>query len=191
MLPDFAIFFSFSSPSHVFRFFIEIFTLVFSAWVAWCVLCSRSLQYGTNGKKVLKYYAGKKDHLSMFNAQRQTQTLPGADPVVAPVNQTEEVQALKARICMFLAEHSLPFSLTDSIVALMEKSAASKVSLDNLVIGRSCATYSLTHGGTRWSGHGSWVVHVLHIHWHMVPLANLVMGHRSFMCYIFTDTWWH
>ena len=83
----------------------------------------------------------------MFNAQRQTQTLPGADPVVAPVNQTEEVQALKARICMFLAEHSLPFSLTDSLVALM-KSAAREVALANLVMGRSSATYSLTHGGT-------------------------------------------
>ena len=82
----------------------------------------------------------------MFNAQMHTQTIPGADPVVAPVNQTEEGQALKARICMFLAVHSLPFSITDSLVALMKKSAASKVALDNLETGRSSATYALTHG---------------------------------------------
>ena len=82
----------------------------------------------------------------MFNAQMHTQTIPGADPAVVRVNQTEEGQALKARICMFLAVHSLPFSITDSLVALMKKSAASKVALDNLETGRSSATYALTHG---------------------------------------------
>ena len=53
---------------------------------------------------------------------------------------------LKSVLCCFLAEHCLPFSLSQPLVDLAKRLSVDKGALSSLSFGRACATYTTTHG---------------------------------------------
>ena len=48
------------------------------AGLAFCELCNKTLNYGSNGKRALQKHSDDADHLKAFRAQMLTQTLSGA-----------------------------------------------------------------------------------------------------------------
>lgn len=90
----------------------------FSLWVrkidapgaAFCILCNQKLQYGSSGKKALATHSKHPDHLKLLDAQKLTQTVPGAQERLAPASQTDQIADLKAVLCSFVTENALSYN---------------------------------------------------------------------------------
>ena len=129
----------------------------FSLWLkktdtpgeAWCLLCSKSIAYGSNGKRRIESHALEHRHVERLNAQNHTTALPTAEPVIARPPKTDELTDLKIRTVAFLAEHCLPFSLAPALIDFTKTLAKSHKILDSLSLSRTAATYTLTHGVSR------------------------------------------
>lgn len=101
-----------------------------------CTVCHRRLQYANNGKKVQARNQSEASHNAAVCALQYTCSLPGATSTTTEVyaSMADRVCDLKVRICSFVAEHDLPFTVSQPLVNLMqsfvkEKSALSRLSI--------------------------------------------------------------
>lgn len=79
-----------------------------------CVVCNTTVNYGSNGKKVLFKHSKWDHHQKLICAQKLTQTLPGAKPLAANTSIADRVADQKAVVTAFLSQkmfHSEVFLL--------------------------------------------------------------------------------
>ncbi|KAI7805551.1 hypothetical protein IRJ41_010841 [Triplophysa rosa] len=108
-----------------------------------CTVCHRRLQYGNNGKKVLARHQSEASHNAAVRALQYTSSLPGA------TSTTTEVHASmvdRVRICSFIAEHDLSFTVSQPLVNLMQSVVKDKSALSRLSISNAHASYLCTQG---------------------------------------------
>lgn len=105
--------------------------------------------YRSNGKKSFQSHVVDPDHVAAVKAQQHTSTLPTAEPVIADACVSDRVTCAKLRICAFLAEHCLPFSLSPDLIDLVKTLASDQERCKKLSMCRKTATYTLTHGLAR------------------------------------------
>ena len=89
------------------------------------------------------------EHVAAINSQQHTSTLPTAEPVIADACLSDRVTSAKLRICAFLAEHCLPFSLSPDLIDLVKTLGSDQESCKQLSMCRKTASYTLTHGLAR------------------------------------------
>lgn len=111
-----------------------------------CIVCNTPLNYGSNGKKVLFKHSKQSNHQNFMRAQKFTQTLAGAKPLIASASIADRVADQKAAVTAFLSEKMLPFSLAPDIVELSKFLTKDKSALSKLRFSRTSATYINTHG---------------------------------------------
>ena len=111
-----------------------------------CVLCSRKLNYGSNGKKVLLKHSKDALHQKCVHAKHQAETLPGVAPVQARTSLSDRIAHQKAVMTAFLCENILPFSLAPKLVELSKHLAKDKLALSRLKMSRTTDTYINTYG---------------------------------------------
>lgn len=129
----------------------------FSAWLrkldepgtAYCLVCNKKLLYRSNGKKSFQSHVVDPEHVAAINSQQHTSTLPTAEPVIADACLSDRVTSAKLRICAFLAEHCLPFSLSPDLIDLIKTLGSDQESCKKLSMCRKTASYTLTHGLAR------------------------------------------
>lgn len=114
--------------------------------MAWCRLCNKNIAYAQNGKRVFACHAEDRHHREMVSQQQHTQSLPGAQPVAAPVSCQDQREDLKAITAAFVAEHCLPFSLAPHLVEYAKRMSESKNVLSGVTLSRQTCAYYMTHG---------------------------------------------
>ena len=67
-------------------------------------------------------------------------------PSTLIVHVLDRVANFEAMVVAFLAEHSLPFSLSSDIIELAKELAKDSSALKKLKLHRTTASYELTHG---------------------------------------------
>ncbi len=112
-----------------------------------CTLCARKILYGTSGKKVLPRHELDPSHQAAVRAIQHTSRLPGATATadIRP-SMTDRVADLKIRLCSFIAEFDLSFTIAHPLVTLCQKLAEDKLALTHLSVSRQHAGYLITHG---------------------------------------------
>lgn len=127
----------------------------FSSWcqklpqpgVCYCTLCRKKLVYGTSGKKMLPRHEQDAFHKAAARSVQYTSRLPGASATAdIPPSITDRMTDLKIRLCAFIAEHDLSFTVAQPLVALCKKVAEDGTALAQLSVSRQHASYLLTHG---------------------------------------------
>ncbi len=86
-------------------------------------------------------------HKAAVRALQHTSRLPGATAtadVAAPM--TDRICDLKIRVCSFIAEHDLSFTIAQPLVDLCKKVAVDKNVLTKLSVSNQHASYMNTHG---------------------------------------------
>ena len=116
------------------------------AGLAFCELCSRTINFGSIGKRALHKHSKDPDHLKAFKSQFLTQTLPGAMKKLAPASLLDRVADLKAVTAGFISENCLPFSMGPKVIEFAQRLAEDKGALDKLSMSRTALTYTNTHG---------------------------------------------
>lgn len=92
-----------------------------------CVVCHKKLLYATSGKKTLLRHDFDKAHRAAVQALLYTCTLPGATSTAnTPASFTDRVCEQKIRLCAFIAEHDLSFTISQPLVNLCKKLAEDK-----------------------------------------------------------------
>jgi hypothetical protein len=114
--------------------------------LCFCIVCNTTINYSNNGKKVLFKHSKFDTHKKIMRAQKLTQTVPGAEPVIASSSISDRVADQKAVVTAFLSEKLLPLSLAPDIVELSKFLAKDKSALSKLKMSRTSATYITTHG---------------------------------------------
>ncbi|KAL0149030.1 hypothetical protein M9458_055645, partial [Cirrhinus mrigala] len=103
--------------------------------------------YGTSGKKVLSRHELDPVHKATVRALQHTSRLPGATATAdIPPSMTDHVTDLKIRLCSFIAELDLSFTIAHPLVTLCKKLAEDRPALAHLSVSRQHASYLLTHG---------------------------------------------
>lgn len=113
-----------------------------------CTACHRRLKYGNNGKKVLARHQQEVSHNAAVRALQYTCSLPGATSTTTEVQASfaDRVCDLKVRICSFIAEHDLSFTVAQPLVNLMQSVFKDKSALSRLSVSNAHASYLCTHG---------------------------------------------
>ena len=111
-----------------------------------CVPCNKTLVYSSNGKKSRRVHATDATHKAALKGvlesyQLSEETTDGRKAMI-----TTRVLDIKAAIGCFIAEHSLPYSIAPHLVALSKKLASDPDALHATKMGRTAATYVMTHG---------------------------------------------
>ena len=102
---------------------------------------------GTSGKKILTRHEKDPAHKAAARAVQHTTLLPGASATAdIPPSMADRVTNLKVRLCSFIAEHDLSFTIAPLLVALCKKLAQDLAALSHLAISRQHTSYLLTHG---------------------------------------------
>ncbi|XP_028292840.1 uncharacterized protein LOC114455661 [Gouania willdenowi] len=116
--------------------------------VCMCVICHKKIPYGGNGKKVLARHSADAKHKAAVRALKHTSSLPGAVTVTAeaPISMADRVCNQKVRICAFIAEHDLLFTLAQPLVKLVTAMAEDRSALSRLSMSNTHASYLSTHG---------------------------------------------
>ena len=113
-----------------------------------CCACNKKLLYGSNGKKALFKHNYEPGHQAAVRALQHTTVLPGATVTSedARISMTDRVCNQKVRICTFIAEHDLSFTIARPLVDLIRAVASDKNALSRLSVSNSHASYVCTHG---------------------------------------------
>ena len=114
--------------------------------MAYCCCCTKRINYGHNGRKSLDVHSCDPGHQKQLASYKHTSTLPCAEAVYSRPCKTDRVTDLKIRICAFIGEQTLPFSITEDLVDLIKECCKEPEALKMLHMSRMCATYTLTHG---------------------------------------------
>ncbi|XP_049334435.1 uncharacterized protein LOC125801679 [Astyanax mexicanus] len=86
-------------------------------------------------------------HKAAARAVQYTTLLPGASATAdIPPSMADRVSNLKIRLCTFIAEHDLSFTVAQPLVALCKKLAEDRAALSHLSVSRQHTSYLLTHG---------------------------------------------
>ena len=100
-----------------------------------------------SGKKVLPRHEVDPAHSASIRALHHTSRLPGATATAdVPASMTDRVTDLKIRVCSFIAEFDLSFTIAQPLVTLCKKLAEDRPALAHLSVSRQHASYLLTHG---------------------------------------------
>ncbi|XP_026124635.1 uncharacterized protein LOC113106835 [Carassius auratus] len=113
-----------------------------------CTVCHRKFQYGNNGKKVLARHQSEASHNAAVRALQYTCSLPGATSTTTEIHASmaDRVCDVKVRICSFIAEHDLSFTVSQPLVNLMQSVVKDKSALSRLSMSNAHASYLCTHG---------------------------------------------
>lgn len=116
--------------------------------VCMCVICHKTIPYGSNGKKVLIRHQSDASHKAAVRSLQHTSRLPGASETTtnAHASMTDRVCNLKVRVCAFIAEHDLSLTMSQPLVDLVKSCAADRSALSRLSISNSHASYLCTYG---------------------------------------------
>ncbi|KAK6959648.1 ATP-dependent 6-phosphofructokinase [Biomphalaria glabrata] len=110
--------------------------------VCYCIVCNQTLSYGSSGINA--------SHLIAFSSARNSCQIPGAISTSDISRKKSPIldRVLDNRIIVgsFLAEHCLPYSLSQPIIDLCKKLAQDTEALNITSIGRTSATYTMTYG---------------------------------------------
>ncbi|KAL1250518.1 hypothetical protein QQF64_018314 [Cirrhinus molitorella] len=89
----------------------------------YCTVCARKLMYGTSGKKVLSRCELDPVHKATVRALQHTSSLPEATAMAdIPPSMADRVTDLKIRLCSFIAELDLSFTIAHPLVILSASS---------------------------------------------------------------------
>ena len=126
---------------------------------AYCQICQYTINYSSGGKSVITAHMKKKKHLTKFHEAEKhsaqiaqvsvdddvtTLTLERKNSVTLSV--PDRVIGLQAMVLGFLAEKSLPLSVSPDLIDLAQTLAADKRALDKLTMDRTSASYKMTFG---------------------------------------------
>ncbi|KAI8777450.1 hypothetical protein BgiBS90_021653 [Biomphalaria glabrata] len=118
--------------------------------VCYCIVCNQTLSYGSSGKKCLMDHSNNASHLIAFSSARNSYQIPGAISTSDISRKKSPIsdRVLDNRIIVgsFLAEHCLPYSLSQPIIDLCKKLAQDTEALNITSMGRTAATYTMTYG---------------------------------------------
>ncbi|KAK0042155.1 oxidoreductase YteT [Biomphalaria pfeifferi] len=121
-----------------------------SIGVCYCIVCNQTLTYGSSGKKCLMDHSNNASHLIAFSSARNSYQIPGAisKSDISRKKSPFSDRVLDNRVIVgsFLAEHCLPYSLSQPIIDLCKKLAQDTEALNITSMGRTAATYTMTYG---------------------------------------------
>lgn len=112
-----------------------------------CIVCHKKLHNATSGKKTLVRHDGDKTHRAIVRSLQHTTTLPGAETTATPLTSfTDRVCEQKLRLCAFISQHDLSFTISQPLVDLCKKLAEDKTALSKLSLSNQQVSYLNTHG---------------------------------------------
>ncbi|XP_060584206.1 uncharacterized protein LOC132740343 [Ruditapes philippinarum] len=91
--------------------------------IAFCEACSKTINYKSNGKKVLRNHAEDEDHKKNLRTVKTNQVLPGSSKAVDKKIESMQDRIAKQRAITtaFLSEHCLPFSIVGDLLDLAKR----------------------------------------------------------------------
>ncbi|GBM42381.1 hypothetical protein AVEN_130264-1 [Araneus ventricosus] len=112
-----------------------------------CFICPKKINYGNNGRKALKKHANDKVHKKNLRGLQCTSLFPGSKQISenATLSLNDRRVNQKAVLACFVAENSLPFSLTPKLVELCQTLAKDRPALSKLKMEKTAATYITGH----------------------------------------------
>lgn len=114
-----------------------------------CIVCSKTINYSSSGKKALKIHAESSEHVSRTKSALMSSKLVSSsdgDQGISKQSLQDRCAEVKATIGLFISEHCLPFTLAPELLSLAQRLSKDTVALNSVTLSATSATYSTTHG---------------------------------------------
>ncbi|GFR88745.1 hypothetical protein ElyMa_000777000 [Elysia marginata] len=112
------------------------------------IICSKTINYGSSGKKALKLHAENGDHTSRVRGSVMSSKIVSSSGSDGSYNKSlqDKCAEVKSVVGLFLSEHCLPFSLASDLLSFAQRLSKDTVALNSVTLSATSATYNTTHG---------------------------------------------
>ncbi|KAK6961510.1 hypothetical protein BgiMline_034223 [Biomphalaria glabrata] len=113
-----------------------------------CTACGKTILYGTSGKKDLRNHCDLELHRKAVKSLIQSTKLTGSSSTTLFTKDSlqDKTAEIKAILSLFIAEHSLPFSLVPDLLKLSQRLSKDVTALNRVTLSHQSATYITSLG---------------------------------------------